>query len=272
MRKHFAAIVASLFAVTANAQPVSYPIADTPSWVKLANFSSACDPIQVAQLLKNDPKLDLYTYSGLTAIQVAQLRYVAAIKNNEAQYIDACLSTVMTLMKDPRYKWKEDIVGKMTDLMYFLDAAKDLTPVQVRGLNLGGYLETLRKFSDFDISYQTLGATGLDRPRTVAGVIAQGGNTEIWCRISRLDSTLGDRMDERPNTQQYTPLLLAAAAGKGDMVRLLIAEGADWLVPLQSLNDSWPVEALAKNSSDATLAPWLREHKASVVRISGCTK
>lgn len=80
-----------------------------------------------------------------------------------------------------------------------------------------------------------------------------------------------DSVDARTNENQYTPLLIAAAAGKADMVKLLIAEGADWLVTIKSINDPWPLAAIARSSSDPTIETWLTQHKQSTALPTKCS-
>lgn len=242
------------------------------SLAKLVAFSVVCDVKQISNLLRQDPKFNINEgFSTITPLQLAQTRLVRSIKEGDGAIQTACYETIATIMKDPRYMWKESIIGRMTDLMYLLEATKDLTVLQSKNIELGKILGILQQRSDFDINYQTQGATGSDRPRTVAGVIAEGGNIEIWCSVRKVSPGMKDGMDNRANGNQYTPLLLAAAAGKGDMVRLLIGEGADWMITLQNINDPWPIALLARNSGDATLEAWLIKHKQGNAHVEGCT-
>lgn len=244
---------------------------DVAATIKLASFSLACDEPQIKGLLKANPTFNINEPAGtLTAGQLALQRLVAAVSKGELNYQDACSNTILTLMSDSRYSWKEAICGRPKDFMFLIENTKNLPDDKIKPL-FGYVFHAMDKLTAFDVNYQTVLATDASRPRTVAGYIAENGNSKIWCAVRTKYPSMVDSMDIRPNENQYTPLLLAAAAGKSDMVKLMIAEGADWLVTIKNINDPWPLAVIAHSSSDPTIEKWLIQHKQSATLPTRCS-
>lgn len=244
---------------------------DIAATKKLVSFAFACDEPQIRGLLKANPTFNINEPAGtLTAVQLTLQRLVAAVSKVEVKYQDACSNTLLTMMSDSRYSWKEAIIGRPTDFMFLVENTKDISDDKVISL-YNFFFNAMNKVPTFDINYQTAAATSSSRPRTVAGYIAENGNTKIWCTVRKKYPSMVDSMDARPNENQYTPLLLAAAVGKSDMVKLLIAEGADWLVTIKSINDPWPLSVIAHGSSDPTIEPWLIQHRQSTALPTRCS-
>lgn len=241
------------------------------STLKLAWFAAACDVKQIASLLAFDRAFDINEPAGsYTAVQLAMLRFVSAAKSSDLDYQTSCGNAIGVLMSDSRYNWKEAIHGKPTDYMFLLKQISDWTDTGKLNFVLDLVHTNLQKINTFDINY--LANLPIDElgARTVAGVIAEGGNVKIWCHVRKRFPKMLDSIDKRLNDTQYSPVQIAAAVGKESMVTLLIAEGADWLAPLDNIKDPWPLPIIAQQGPTPTIRDWLIRHKQATVRDKDC--
>ena len=239
------------------------------SIIKLGMFASACDGPPITSLLRRDSTFDINASPGAhTAVQLAQIRLGQALSSNESEYRTACVNTIIAIMSDRRYSWREAGTHQTTDLMHFVSVLKDESKDNMR-TTLGPILKLLKeKISDFDVNYRLKAQRLPTEAGTVAGSLVQTGNVDAWCMVTK---TFPLSLEERPSEDYYTPLLLAIAQNKIDMVKLLIGEGADWDVYLTDYPTGWAAEEIARANTYTNIEEWLVQHKQSRnAAVSGC--
>ncbi|WP_157950383.1 ankyrin repeat domain-containing protein [Pannonibacter carbonis] len=240
--------------------------------IKLGVFATACSAPQVKALLTNDRSFDINAYPAtLTPVQLAMARLLKAIVAFDLSYQNACLATISTIMQDERYRWRETGPRQNTDLTYFL---RNTAGVAGNTDAYQGYrtatfviLDILKRKPDFDINYRLQTGHGPNYPATAAGAAAAGGLGEIWCdTLARMPEV---NLEERRAASGYTPLLIAIANRKTDMVKRLIGAGADYLVQVDGIKD-FAAEEIARSVGANDILTFLIAHRQGLELGTSC--
>lgn len=236
--------------------------------MKLQYYAGACNASQVELLLAKDPTFDIYS-SGVTnsPIMVAIDRYITA-NNNVAtdpnqKTCGECLRTIIAIMKDKRYNFKELPNRDKTDLMYLLMKGKSVTDasLQLSGYTilLGTVLTELKQKAGFDINY-TLPTYMNTAPGNAIGAVSFSGLATSYCYLLQEFPDLAKNLDKRGSTKSYTPLMLAVLGNNQPMVTALASTGADYYLEVDGFS-VFPPDELAKSLGFTAISTYLNSRR-----------
>lgn len=190
MKKKFVPVFFSILLLTGAAvaaETIASSRIETPlAKIKMMDFVTACDSIQLANLINRNPDLDINEgVSAPSPLNIAQARYLRAIAGNDDGYINACKATMRTIIGSKGYKTIDAPIGRMTDLMYLLIGTKDFTASQIKQV-VTFIFPLLQQVSDYDIYRRTISATDELQPRNVVNLLATLGNGSCQqsCRVT----------------------------------------------------------------------------------------
>ncbi|WP_340201560.1 hypothetical protein [Ascidiimonas sp. W6] len=243
---------------------------------KLEIFAKGCNSSQVKQLIAKDTTFNI-NYGGitLTPVQLAIDAFIEANNNKSLRKCDECISTILAIMQDKRYDFKVQPLRQKTDLVHVISQEikiKNEPPIKQRyEILLNGILSTLEKKPNFQITY-SFPTNTFNLPETPLQAAGAFGDESLCILIKRYPYILKE-IDQRSDTNKYTPLMFAARLNNIKATKKLLFFGADYLENFTGYNvNGIAVIGIAQSAGHITLSNLIKEYKDGKINFEGCER